>query len=301
MTALDKYTRLEAVGLWRESPAKPPTEVIVSFGDAVLLLSDFQEQPLSHWAMAATARISLEGAKAVYTPDTEGYETLEIDDAEMVEAIAQVARATTTPRRKKSVLTSLFLLGVLAVGGFATLRGPAFLRTQAHTITSPEIANKLGLEMLAALKLDTCSQTRANAARDLLLERVFPEGGVQLIITDGSSTPTTLPTAFPGGILIVGNGTLQAMRSPEQLAMLLQTLTERGIAEHATAQLFEGSSLAEIFTYVTTGNLPAERLMSAAKMAINRPLDGITLAIAPKDPPLLRDQDWVALQGICLN
>jgi hypothetical protein len=38
LTALERYIRLEATGLWRETPDTPPREVVVSFGKATLLL-----------------------------------------------------------------------------------------------------------------------------------------------------------------------------------------------------------------------------------------------------------------------
>ena len=115
MTAIDKYTRLEALGQWRESPDQPPREVVVSFGNATLVLSDLDEKPLCHWAMAATSRLSIDGTKAIYTPDTEGFETLEIDDAEMVEAIAQVSRAAITINHRTPWLRWVFLAFLLAV------------------------------------------------------------------------------------------------------------------------------------------------------------------------------------------
>lgn len=108
MTALDRYTRLEALGQWREAPDQDPQEVVVSFGNATLVLSDLNENPLCHWAMAATSRMSFKGSKAVYTPDMEGFETLEIDDAEMVEAIAQVSRAAVTINRRTPWLRWVF-------------------------------------------------------------------------------------------------------------------------------------------------------------------------------------------------
>ena len=55
MTALDRYVRLEAVGLWREAPGAPPREVVVSFGNATLLLTDLEERPLGHWALAGVS------------------------------------------------------------------------------------------------------------------------------------------------------------------------------------------------------------------------------------------------------
>ena len=55
MTALDRYVRLEAVGLWREAPDAPPREVVVSFGKTTLLLTDLDERPLGHWALAGVS------------------------------------------------------------------------------------------------------------------------------------------------------------------------------------------------------------------------------------------------------
>ena len=57
MTALDRYLRLEAVGLWRERADAPAREVIVSFGRSTLVLTDLEERPLGHWALAGVVAI----------------------------------------------------------------------------------------------------------------------------------------------------------------------------------------------------------------------------------------------------
>lgn len=53
MTALAKYLRLEATGLWRESRDASPREVVVAFGNATLTLKDLADAPLGHRALAA--------------------------------------------------------------------------------------------------------------------------------------------------------------------------------------------------------------------------------------------------------
>jgi len=45
MTALEKYERLEATGLWRETTESQSIEVLVTFGNASLILSDFTGAP----------------------------------------------------------------------------------------------------------------------------------------------------------------------------------------------------------------------------------------------------------------
>ena len=52
MTALERYVRREAIGVWRERLEAPPREVVVSFGNSTLVLKDLAERPLGHWALA---------------------------------------------------------------------------------------------------------------------------------------------------------------------------------------------------------------------------------------------------------
>ena len=53
MTALDKYQRIEALGLWRNDNASQRKDVFISIGETTLLISDMQERPLAHWSLAA--------------------------------------------------------------------------------------------------------------------------------------------------------------------------------------------------------------------------------------------------------
>lgn len=297
MTAIEKYTRLETLGQWRESPDVTAREVVVSFENTTLVLSDLEEKPLCHWAMAATVRISLVGSKAVYTPDTEGFETLEIDDAHMIDAIAQVSGAAIaaeprTPWIRWGFL--LFLVGTLIGIFFAA---PALLREQAVRMTGPESARKLGMDMISALSLQICHEPRADGARALLLSRVFPDGSTLLIIAKNQPKSGV----FPGGIVLIGDQTLQRLQSPEDLAGLVLAFSSKG--DRNIMQLFESTTVSELFKYITSGNISELRL---AEVAIN--LIGTDEFIAEPHSqsveytqPILRDQDWVALQGICLE
>ena len=295
MTAIDKYTRLEALGQWRESPDEPPCEVVVSFGNATLVLSDLDENPLCHWAMAATSRLTLDGANAVYTPDTEGFETLEIDDAEMVEAIAQVSRAAATIKRRTPWLRWVFLALLMATFGAIFNAAPSLLRGQAVRMTGPESARKLGTDMVATLDADICREPRADVVRELFQSRVFPDGRTLLLIARNQPHAGV----FPGGVVVVGGDVLQAMQTPNELAGLTTTLFAQ--SETALTQLFEASSSRELFEYITSGRLSGERLANAAQNIIDAPEISETAEFVSTSQPLLRDQDWVTLQGICLE
>ena len=49
MTAIKEFERLESLGLWRDSKDSQRREVIVSFGESTLVLSDINNRPITHW------------------------------------------------------------------------------------------------------------------------------------------------------------------------------------------------------------------------------------------------------------
>lgn len=295
MTALDKYIRLEAVGQWRETPDQSPREVIVSFGNQTLVLADFKENPLSHWAMAATRRVSLDGSRAQYSPDTEGFETLEIDDADMVEAIAQVSRLATLPKPPKSRKTPL-LLGCLIVIAAAVYFVPSLMREQAISMTKHDSARFLGLEMLEGTDLKQCSEPRANEAEVVLMNRLFEEDAFNLIVVNS----LTGGVVFPGNLLVVGGDVLEQSASADEFGNWLIELTKTDTKP--LANLFQGTSIKSVFTYLSSGVIPQDDLDFATKDLLENA--GFPFAIVsaePRENPILRDQEWVALQGICLE
>ena len=295
MTALEQYTRLETLGQWRESPEAEPKEVIVSFGNATLLLSDVNENPLGHWAMAATLRISLDGSRAVYTPDTEDYETLEIDDAQMVEAIAQVSRVVTASKRKTPWLRWGYVALFLSIGIVMVQATPDLLREQAVRMTSPESARKLGRDMVEALTFPICREPRADAAKTQLQLRAFPNDDVLLMVTSSSIQVNILP----GNIILLGDTLLRYLQSADDLAAIMGVLVAQDTDNATVAGLFQDSTARELLGYITSGTLSDVRIKLAAHHAIetqNTP----TLASIERTQ-ILRDQDWVALQGICLK
>ena len=95
MTALTQFQRLEATGVWRPNPSERLRDVIVSFGDATLILRDPRsEEPLSHWSLPAVTRLNPGQMPAIFAPgDAEQDEVVEIDDTLMVQAIERVHSA----------------------------------------------------------------------------------------------------------------------------------------------------------------------------------------------------------------
>ena len=98
MTALDRYVRLESEALWRDEPGGQRRDVTISFGDATLVIADPTGRPLAHWSLPALIRQNPDAAPAIYAPDDDASETLEIVDTTMVEAIEEVRKALAKSR-----------------------------------------------------------------------------------------------------------------------------------------------------------------------------------------------------------
>ena len=113
-TALRQFQRLEAPGSWRPAPNAQLREVVVSIGEATLILSDPKsDAPLTHWSLPAIQRVNPGATPAVYTPVTTaedaGYETLEIDDRWMIDAINRVQAAIAISRDSKKPSRSVVM------------------------------------------------------------------------------------------------------------------------------------------------------------------------------------------------
>ncbi|MCX8509970.1 MAG: hypothetical protein ORN49_14025, partial [Rhodobacteraceae bacterium] len=91
MTALTQYQRLECPGLWRETPKDQRREVIVTFGDATLILKESpSERALTHWSLPAVIRSNPGQMPALFIPGPDSGEELELDDETMIAAISKV-------------------------------------------------------------------------------------------------------------------------------------------------------------------------------------------------------------------
>ena len=92
MTALDKYQRIEALGLWRNDYDSQRKDVLISIGQTTLLISDMQERPLAHWSLAAIERSNPGNYPAIYHPDGGQEESLELNfsEKEMIDAIEKL-------------------------------------------------------------------------------------------------------------------------------------------------------------------------------------------------------------------
>jgi hypothetical protein len=335
-TALSQYTRLESLGVWTPEPGGRKVNVLVSFGAATLVISDQRDHPLSHWSLAAVVRVNPGERPALFAPSAAAAELLEIEDPDMIAALETVRKAVLrgTPRggRLRRTIAALLVLAV-AVGVFAF--GPNALVRHAER-TLPDAARaEIGAGVLQALHRVAgagCTSPEGDVALQMLQEELPGLEGQRLqVLPQGPGHVLTLP----GGWFLLERRMVEEFDTAEVAAgHLLAAQVRKEDIPPLRALLEEAGSLA-VLQLLTTGQLPPDLLRSHAETLMRAPPAPVqeaallqrfaeagitarpyafalditgetTLGLIEADSVrpdqsrrLLRDRDWLALQGIC--
>lgn len=335
MTALEQYDRLESIGLWKESADAQRREVIVSFGNASLVLSDKNENPLTHWSLAAVRRVNKDGSTVTYAPDGETEEALEIDDDLMVKAIetiqSRLRRGLPKPGRVRWVIGGGITAVVLAVALFWF---PAAIARYAASIVPDAKAEQIGRQVLrhvTEFSGETCSSELANEALRLLENRLIGTRSNHVLVLElGARNSSHLP----GGLILINRRLLENFDDPEIAAGFI--ILERAIEDEnpPLLALFSSMSTANVVSFLASGEISEAALKRYAETRVTgqsplpdeanllalfelaqlgtKPFAGVLAktgldtsglvdgAIPPaQQRPLMRDGAWVALQSIC--
>jgi hypothetical protein len=337
MTALEKYVRLESGGLWRPAPDAQRIEVSVSFGDATLVILDGAGRPLSHWSLPAVVRLDPGGVPALYAPDREASETLEIEDDLMIAAIdrirAAVERKAPRAGRVLQGVVTLVLAGLVLL---AVMWLPGALSRQALALVPEAKRTEIGARILGHVQRETGATCRGTLGTQVLGElglRLFGEGRqVQILVVPGD-----LPQALdlPGGIIVLDRAMVEEAGDPSVLAgHVLAAIAER-TSPDPLAPVIEGAGFTGTMRLLMTGDIPGEvleahaaRLVAAAPVlppvatavavfgragvpitpwakAVD-PAAEVSAPLRAADPmagrpgiPVLTDDLWISLQAIC--
>ena len=330
MTALDRFDRLESGGLWRDGRSADPREVTVSFGKTTLVLSEGSGQPLAHWSLPAVQRRNPGTRPAIFAPDDDASETVEIEDDLMVDAIEQVRKALIAAQPHPGRLRGLLTLGVLSlivVG--ALIWAPAALTQKTLSVVTPATRADIGATVLGHYQRLTgtpCNNPLGRTALQKLHTRLIgPTSTGKLVVVQ------ELPqgaAALPGGIILIDRTLIEQRDDPAIVAGYILAAVTAGEGNDPLETLLQDAGLQTTLSLFTTGELPdpvlqtyAQTLKDTATMAISpdRLASAIDAAAIPRSPyledsqvdvtwsapmaetprPILDDNDWVRLQGIC--
>ena len=337
MTALKEYARLESVGLWRAAPGAKHRDVVISFGNATLVIADKAGRALAHWSLPAVERLNPGAQPALFGPDAEGSETLEIDDPYMIGAIEKVRRALSRQRPRPGRLRWLGLgLSAAAVAALCVFWLPdAFLRRTLDAVPAAK-RSEIGATLLGHIQRVTgtaCRSPLGSQALSRLEARVLGSDAPGQIVVLPSDALQAL--YLPGGIVALSRTVVETHEDPAVAAGYVAAAVAGRTEQDPLEDILRTAGLGTTLHLFTTGGLPAETLPRYAELLLSDPperpdaatllpvfaaaelpttpyayaLDATgqaTLRLIEADPmagrtaPLvLSDGDWVSLQGIC--
>jgi hypothetical protein len=338
MTALRKYQRLECGGLWRETPQDQRREVLVRFGEATLILSDPKSgSAVSHWSLPAVVRITKGEGPQLFAPGADADESLELDDPDMIAALGEVRHAVLAATARPGRLRNVLLAGAagLVVLAAAVWLPGALVRHTASVVPPAQRADigQRVLDDLARVTGANCNNQLGLQALAALSERVF--GPVDTPILYVMPEAVDQPLHLPGDVILLPRKLVEKADGPEAAAGAALVERLRSKTRDPIIPLLEYAGLRATFQFLTTAELPdtalggyGEAMLRAAPLrlpdtsliaafeAAQVPATPYALAIDPDgavtgglvsgDPykglapsPLISDEAWIALQGIC--
>ncbi len=338
MTALSEYDRLEATGLWRASSGAQRQDVVVSVGDATLQIFEPNGTARAHWSLAAIERLNPGKEPAQYGPGDDSGEDLEIEDATMVAAIEKVRKAVNRAQPKPGRLRGRIILGAVLAGiALLVFWVPGAMVGYASKTVPPVARSEIGLQLLGQVERIAGLPCRDAGGPGVLAElgdRLNLPDDTQLLVFRSGLRETT---HLPGGPILIASWTLEDFETPDVPAGFILAEAERRSDHDPLARLLNWAGFGATFRLLTTGALPemtlqryAEALMTAPRIPVpdRRLLDRFqatevasapyayaldvtgekTVRLIEADPfggtspqPILTDDAWVALQGICGN
>jgi len=336
MTALNEFERLECSGVWRASSEAQRRDVIVSIGNATLVISDQQDIALSHWSLPAVERVNPGQRPAQLRPGPESAETLELLDDTMIAAIAKVQTAIRRRRPHPGRLRFWIVTGIsLAVLGFLVFWLPnAMIRYTASVVPAATRSN-IGqsiLENINRVSGAQCATEPGSRALSLLSQRLLGPDQVTLVVLSGGIRSTG---HLPGGIIFLDRSLVEDFEDPEVVAGFILAEDARRKSSDPLTRMLDELGFYAVFRLLTTGRIPPESLAAYGESLLTAPqlqipddtlLDSFgkagirsspyayavdisgetTISLIEADPidakdvrRVLDDGDWVSLQEIC--
>jgi hypothetical protein len=328
MTALDKFDRLESLGLWKETQSSQKKEVVVSFGKASLVLSH-NDTPLTHWSLSAVEVSTADDVSVIYSPDKNGFETLEINDPTMNRAIAKVQKEIRKPRSHRGRIRLLSIgLIIISFCLLVTFWLPTALAQYTASAVTDAKAREIGATLMPHINQYAGQPCRTNTSSFVIrkLEDRLVSGNNTLFI---ANLGARYSTHLPGGIILTNRTLVEDFEGPEVLAGFV--LMENALQKHdpALKKLFLSAGPIATISFLVSGNIEVDILAKFAKNQITAPLvmpkadallslfDKANVSSTPfakalnnrdlqvNDPvtgpyePLLTDPQWLSLQSIC--
>lgn len=276
MTALDQYRRLEGPGLWTASGEDQRRDVVVSFGEATLVISDSRSMiVLSHWSLPAVIRLNPGKRPALYSPEGDGGEVLELDDDWLIDALKVVQAALSPPRslmaRLRRPIFAALSLGVLVAA--ALIVPPALVQHTASVVPMAkrvELADRMRHD-LALTGARECLSPYGGPAIASLQRRLF-QTPAQIIVMRGLPVDQPRVQHVLGRLFIVDARLLDEADSPEALAGALLLAAQRNADDDPLHPLLTYAGAVATFRLLTSAEMPANAMSGYSEAVLRASL-----------------------------
>jgi hypothetical protein len=326
LTAIDGLERFEAPAIWRPSEGAEPREVYVAIGEAELVILESGGAALAHWSLPALLRVNPGKIPALYRPDRDAKEELEVEELEMVATLDRLTRAVEMGRRRPGRLRRVATGLVLGASvGLAAMWLPGALRDHTANVVPPAARAQIGAQLLSEIAAVTgppCVTPTGQEALETLAARLRPLRPLRLAVLPDLPRPAL---ALPGDLILVSDATLTADDDPASAAGYVLAEALRSGSSAALHDLLDGLSLFDLARLLTSGDVARKALASHAETLLSEdapPPEAARLragfaaarldwapfaaqtglpadAEAPPMPPAMDDATWLALREIC--
>jgi hypothetical protein len=278
-TALTRYQRLEATGLWRTDPREQRREVVVSFGHATLVMTDPRNGAvLSHWSLPAVTRQNAGRMPALYSPDGDDKETLEIDEPLMVEALEEIRSALVRSRGRTGRLRLgvglMMLAGLIFLGNFWL---PGAVVGHAASVLPMAKRAAIGQEMLddlTASGVRVCSVASGRASLSRLVDRVLgPNPVFRAEVVDARALAPVAapgPLVLPGRVIVIDHRLIEGRDTPDVAVGYLLAASLVALRHDPVLPALEAAGTLATLRLLTLGTLPSDALDGYGIHALRR-------------------------------
>lgn len=313
-------------------------EVIVSLGKATLILSDKNNVALSHWSLSAIHRVNPKQRPAIFSPSQDSSEILELEEDIIIDAIEKITKAIERsrpkPGRVRYVIFGIIASAITAVSVFWL--PDALVNHTASVLPQPKRI-EIGNAILGYVSKDIgqpCREPQALLALNKLSTRLSADDKITMSVFSNLSDDTN---HLPGGIILVSQGMIEKDDDPSVVSGYILAEKLRMQNTDPIKVLLRDVGVFATFKLLTTGNISPETLQEYAKHFVKTqqetisnadllalfqatrirstpyayavdPTGETTLELVEADPfatqkpdPILKDGDWISLQGICEN
>lgn len=295
MTALKKYTRLETIGSWKAHAKAEPIEVIASIGSSSLVLSSFDENPLSHWSLLSIKCLNKTKSSSVFSPDSIGTETLEIEDQEMIEALLLITSQKKKSPNKTSQIKFLLVVIVAVFMTFISTYIPNNLKSLTNSIISSEQELRIIKPLLSehTSKVGPICQTEQGqvALKKLLQLSEVNQGILSIKILKNQNTNIL---HLPSGKILISESFINSLKKSAELFAIIEKIKAENDNQNPLKMVIAEQSFLHLIKFIF--GLENTLIIKNIKMFEVQPYD-----LPEINGPSLDDFSWIALKNICLS